>query len=259
MKPKRFYLPSNMLPASLPACCIAFLMISCISLLSGGFLWGEEKNASNNAQSQDRQYPSVQRLREKLKTVSGKQKVGVLIEIGLEFTRKNIPNKNVEVCQEALELARGIGDTEGEVRALNQIVVSYTTLGRFPEAEALCRESLRICERTGDRRNQALALHLLGNLYGVSGDHNEALAAMMKSLELWKQLENLQWTGDMLMNIGVYFISSGKYLKAKEYLFEAVDIFKKTDDKKKMGMAYINIGTACSNLKQFKAALENYR
>ncbi|MCP5045815.1 MAG: protein kinase, partial [bacterium] len=42
-------------------------------------------------------------------------------------------------------------------------------------------------------------------------------------------------------------------------LFEAVDIFIFFVDKKKFAMAYINIGTACSNLKQFKAALENYR
>jgi class 3 adenylate cyclase len=86
--------------------------------------------------------------------------------------------------EEALELERLLGQTEGEAAALWVRSDVLSILGRVEEARNDAEVALRISRQAANREEAALALRSLALAHEVAGDLDRAEAALREALEL---------------------------------------------------------------------------
>jgi DNA-binding SARP family transcriptional activator len=90
----------------------------------------------------------------------------------------------LELSTSALELARTLGNPEGQTYALWHCTEAYAADGRTDEALAAGQEALAIAQRIGHRGWTATAYRALGIARQTVGDLDAALAAFESSLEV---------------------------------------------------------------------------
>ena len=94
------------------------------------------------------------------------------------------PEEGLSQVDEALELARMLGDVEGEDYGLIFRAHALSALDRWDEAVSCGKESLAIAERLGHREWTAASLWALGNAYESGGQYLEAEEAYRQSLQV---------------------------------------------------------------------------
>jgi DNA-binding SARP family transcriptional activator/tetratricopeptide (TPR) repeat protein len=94
------------------------------------------------------------------------------------------PAEGLADVDAALELARLLGDLEGEGRGLMFRAQVLAALGRTGEAVACGDQSLSIAERLGHREWKAAALWALGSAHDAAGDYRAAEHAYRRSLHV---------------------------------------------------------------------------
>jgi class 3 adenylate cyclase len=85
--------------------------------------------------------------------------------------------------EEALELERLLGQTEGEAAALWVRSDVLSLLGRVEEARTDAEESLRINRQVSNREEAAYALRTLAHVHETAGDLDRAEAAVRQALD----------------------------------------------------------------------------
>jgi predicted ATPase/class 3 adenylate cyclase len=102
------------------------------------------------------------------------------------------PSKALALADEALALARQLGDRRAQARAhWNRMLANGLSGMDGPAAIADGELSLAISRELGLREQMAYTLHDLGQGYMGSGRREEALAAAAEARELFRELNNL--------------------------------------------------------------------
>ena len=97
-----------------------------------------------------------------------------------------------ELCQEALELSRSLGDSQGVAQAYTGLALVRRTRGDYPGAERLFREALAVYEGLGDEEGIARTIDRLALHFVVTGDDDLARPLFERSLELFRRLGDSQ-------------------------------------------------------------------
>ena len=92
------------------------------------------------------------------------------------------PQEGLPEAEEALELARTLGHSEGEAYALWHCSEALSALGRPDEALGSARSALAIAERIGHKEWTAASLRALGIAWQAAGEPVQAEAAFRRSL-----------------------------------------------------------------------------
>ena len=92
------------------------------------------------------------------------------------------PQEGLPEAEEALELARTLGHSEGEAYALWHCSEALSALGRPDEALGSARSALAIAERIGHKEWTAASLRALGIAWQAAGEPLQAEAAFRRSL-----------------------------------------------------------------------------
>lgn len=90
--------------------------------------------------------------------------------------------------EQALAIARSIGDRTGEGQALGELGSLLNDEGKPAEAVARYEEALEILREIGDRPNQGRALALLGEALVAQGRLEAAADVLIEAVEIWESL-----------------------------------------------------------------------
>ena len=182
--------------------------------LSEGRLWLDESLADSTEASPTR-----------TRALSGN---GVLAHYQGDYERAE------ELCQEALELSRSLGDARGVAEAYTGLALVRRTRGDYAEAEQLFREALAVYEGLGEGEGIARTLDRLAMNLVVAGDDDRARPLFERSLELFRRLGNSHGIA-----LGLYGLAvtrpAGAHAAAGAQAAESLEILRAVGDRRTFG------------------------
>jgi predicted ATPase/class 3 adenylate cyclase len=131
------------------------------------------------------------------------------------------PDRNAgqQLAEQALAIARTLGDTQLEAEALNMLAGIVSLKPDSDDGRRMCEEALVIARRLGDSRLTADLLDTL-SAYATSDDERHRI-----SLEAWHLMRE---TGDVLLTtvfLGRLFwldVTAGQLIEARGYIEQAI-------------------------------------
>ncbi len=164
--------------------------------------------------------------------------------------------KAFDCYNQALAIARQIGDKLGQGIWLGGIGNVYDFLGDYDKAIEYLEQALEIAKQIGDKQGEDATLGNLGNIFHRLGDYDKAIEYLEQALEIARQIGRKQDVGAWLGNLGNNYISLGDDARAIEYYTQALEIARQIGNKRDEGTALGNIGAACDNLGDYDKAIE---
>jgi predicted ATPase len=120
--------------------------------------------------------------------------------------------------------------------------------GDMPAALSVYEEALVIARGMGDEREIARALYNLGFPTALSGNWEvvrpEGFKLMEESLAIGRRLGDPSTIGNALWGIGILYISKSEPINAQRYFDEALAMFTQTTDRFMLGWSY-RLGGVC--------------
>jgi DNA-binding CsgD family transcriptional regulator/tetratricopeptide (TPR) repeat protein len=143
-----------------------------------------------------------------------------------------------ELCGEALELFRALGDEKGVAEAVTGLALVRRTRGDYRDAEALFQEALAIYEELGDGAGTARALYRYGIALMLEGDAERARPLFERSIELFRPLGDS--TGIALDLEGLAFARPpGADRQANAHIEESLDILRGLGDRRNVAKVLV--------------------
>ncbi len=133
----------------------------------------------------------------------------------------------LKCLEEALSIAREVGDRSGEGMALTNLGKVYEITKQQDQAIKCYEDALSITREVGDRRREGWVLNVLGRVYSKQGEaeqaekyYREAVKAIREAGDRWEE-------GKALHNIGsLYYFGRRQYDVALAFLLSAIKIFE---------------------------------
>ncbi len=140
------------------------------------------------------------------------------------FTPRFDPERGVALSNQALEIARAIGDEAAQAKIHWNLLLVYRSTGQLPPALEHGQKSLEIARRLGLKEQLAFTLHDLSGLRISAGDLKQGLDEADEARTLWRKLNNKVMLADNLTTTAQMLALAGKVRETFEMAQEAVDI-----------------------------------
>ncbi|HJQ74150.1 MAG TPA: BTAD domain-containing putative transcriptional regulator, partial [Gaiellaceae bacterium] len=150
-----------------------------------------------------------------------------------------------ELYGEVLQLARELGDAEGEARALSDLGTAAGVSGDLPRARGLLEESVGRYRGLDEPRRLAIALSNLGDVAGQEGRFEEAIAVTTEALDILRELADRGRQAISLYNLGYYSLQLGEVEPARDWLEQAVAVTFELGYKEVMAYALASFARIC--------------
>jgi predicted ATPase/DNA-binding CsgD family transcriptional regulator len=149
-----------------------------------------------------------------------------------------------EYCQEALAIARAVGDEYlvGELLYVRAWVLLRQ--GQRGAALPLIEQGLDLASRLGEPHLTANLLSAQAHATYATGDHAGAARDAAEALRLFRQAGDRQHVATLLGNLGNYELSAGDLDAARRHLAEALDIFRALHHRDGIVYQAFNLGLA---------------
>jgi tetratricopeptide (TPR) repeat protein/transcriptional regulator with XRE-family HTH domain len=131
----------------------------------------------------------------------------------------------VDHAQQALRLARAIGDHGIEADALIALGRASQDLARYQEAAAALLEARGLVERLGARRDLAIVMWQLALLAGETGRLSEATGLLSDSLEIARELDDRRGQAQLLLELSKLQSDQGRLEDAEALIATATDLW----------------------------------
>jgi len=145
-------------------------------------------------------------------------------------------------AQDALVLARAVGDVVGQGRALNLVGIAAHALGDDEMAVTSHESALSLREAGLDHLSQAISLHDLGLIAQHRGDTEVARDYYHRALGVRREVGDLQGIAETLCNLGVLAQDAGDHESARSYYRECLTIWSNMGDLYGAAVALNNLG-----------------
>lgn len=198
---------------------------------------------------------SVEELENKLKRVSGKERVDILNKLAF---RHHDTKKVFEYGNQALALSRKLKYKKGEGTALYYIGIGYDRVGKNTEALECGQKALQIFEEIKNQKSTADSLNLVGNIYKNIGKYDKALEYHLKSKKIKEEIGDKKGTAISLNNIGNVYRDLRKHDTAIEYFLKSKKIKEEIGDKKGISNSLTNIGKVYKKMANYDKAVEYF-
>lgn len=160
-----------------------------------------------------------------------------------------------QYMQEALELAKGMGDPVRIGETLQALCRHHFVGGRVEQALELSKEAVGLSQRTGDVRHKANALRQHGYLCYRSGRHEEAFATLEEALRLSRLVGDRQIEAQNLNVLGVACYYHGDYARALTLWEQALSACREIDFKPVLAQVAGNLGEVYRSMGCYAQAL----
>jgi predicted ATPase/class 3 adenylate cyclase len=148
--------------------------------------------------------------------------------------------------EEALEIAREVGDRHAEAEGLYNMGYPPAYEGNFPEAIESIRQSRALYEELGVTRGLADCLWLLAIVARLEGDYPTARELAERSLRLHRQEGDRFGVTDALHVLGRIAIADGDVATARASFLEALGYDEEVENRTGMGIVLDNLATLAS-------------
>ncbi len=146
----------------------------------------------------------IKEIEEKLKTVSGEEKVERLNDLAYAIYNSD-PEKTEQYAKDALELAKEINSNYGIARSYNIIGISFHRRGDYNQAMEFYLKSRTVFEKIDDKHKIAALNNNIGAIYEKLGNYGHALESHFQSLKIWEEMNDLKHASASLNNIGIIY------------------------------------------------------
>ena len=121
---------------------------------------------------------------------------------------------------------------------------AYYSLGNTEDASENYQEALRIAKQVGDNLSEAKAYGGLGLINDYLGDYKKAIEFHQQNLSIARKVGNKNLEGMAYLNLGNAYCSLGDLKTAIEFYQQALGIAKDVGKKDSQAMACANLGLA---------------
>ncbi len=146
--------------------------------------------------------------------------------------------------EQALELARRLGDAQAETQLLIALGRVAGNQGAYRAAQAYYTAVLERYQQCDDRAGIAEALNNLGTVCLRRGDRHSAKRHHDESLMIWRQLNDPVGIAASLYALGEVALSEGDYHKALTYMRESLELYQNSGRRKDVARVLNGIGSA---------------
>ncbi len=149
-----------------------------------------------------------------------------------------------EGLEEALVLARRVGDRREIAWVLRNLAVTTEREGNQSRTAQLVEESLHICREVGDSQGIAENLIGLGSVAMQRGDSARAESCFRGALSLFRELGDRTNVAATLNNLGYTLMEKGEYKEARASLEESVQHLRALGVRGELAPALDSLGCA---------------
>ncbi|XP_053375846.1 tetratricopeptide repeat protein 28-like isoform X2 [Mercenaria mercenaria] len=164
-------------------------------------------------------------------------------------------DKAITYMQKDLQVAKNLGDAEGECRAYGNLGSAYFSKGHYKEALSHDRFQLVLAMRLKDRQTATVALGRLGHVYTAIGDYPNALQSHKQCVLLLKQSNEKLSEAREIGNVGAVYLAMGNFESAVECHLEHLKIAKSLKNSVEEARAYSNLGSAYHYKRNYEKAI----
>jgi tetratricopeptide (TPR) repeat protein len=161
--------------------------------------------------------------------------------------------------EKSLDLAREIGDRQGEGNSLGNLGNAYDSLGQYERAIDYHQQSLAIKREIGNRQGEGNSLGGLGNAYDSLGQYERAIDYHQQYLTISREIGDRQGEGNSLGNLGNAYDGLGQYERAIDLYQQRLTISREIGDRAGEGRALGNLGNAYNSLGQYERAIDYHQ
>jgi tetratricopeptide (TPR) repeat protein len=183
---------------------------------------------------------------------------GLLGTAGLACQCLGEIEKAIGFFDEALIVAREVGNRSGEGMTLNNLGLAYAALARVEDAIAYYEKALVIAREIGRRDSEATALGNLGQVYADLGDVRQAIRFYKRELAILDGIGDQRLKGDALGLLGEAYAVLGDRKTAISYFKQRVEIARHIGDRRGEAAGLGNLGAAYANQGEAGKALSHY-
>ena len=164
----------------------------------------------------------------------------ILDQIGIGGERVVMYNLSAGQGPRFAEIAREIGDLQGEGEAMGSIGIVYNALGDSQRALEHHTKYLSIAQTIGDQRGQATALGNIGASLERLGDYDQALAQYARQLNLAREIQDLRREAGAAGGIGNVYREKSKIPQAMDQYQHQLRLARASGDNRLIGTALYN-------------------
>jgi tetratricopeptide (TPR) repeat protein len=163
--------------------------------------------------------------------------------------------KAIGYYEQALVIAREIGDRRGEGTALGNLGATCADLGQVEKAVSFYQQALVIACEIGNRRGEGTALGNLGRAYADLGQVEKAIGFYEQRSVIVHEIGDRRDVGSNLSNLGIAYAMLGQVEKAISYHEQALVIDREIGDRRGEGNTLGNLAIAYTELGQVEKAI----
>ncbi len=197
----------------------------------------------------------IKKLKEKLKTVTGKVKLETLNDLAFALYHTK-PEKTEQYATQALSLAEELNSQMGIARSYNIIGISHHWRGDYSKALRFYLKALEIYENMGNDHKIAASKNNIGAIYEKQGNYDQALKFHLEAQKIWEEMNDKDNLSASYNNIGIIYEKQDSCDLALEYHLKSLHIKEETDDKLGSSISYNNIGIIYGKQGNLDLALE---
>ncbi|MCP4289379.1 MAG: CHAT domain-containing protein, partial [Gammaproteobacteria bacterium] len=164
----------------------------------------------------------------------------------------------LEQFQQALTCYQEVGNRAGEGTSLNNIGLTYDTLGEYLRALGYYRQGLAIFKEINHHTGEGIALNNIGAVYLELDRYDQALDYYQQSLAIHQEIDDRAEEARTLNNIGIVYRRLDEYEQALGYYQQSLAILEEIDDQAKEATTLTNIGESYHRLGEYEQTLDYY-
>jgi tetratricopeptide (TPR) repeat protein len=159
-------------------------------------------------------------------------------------------NKAIELYEQALVIAREIGDPRGEAANLNNLGMAYADLEQTKQAIEFYEKALAIAREIGSRQDEGANLGNMGLAYTDLGQVERAIEYLQQALQIDREINSRRGEGIRLSNLGVAYKELEQVEQAIGFFEQSLVIAREVGNRSLEGTNLTNLGLAYCELEQ---------
>lgn len=161
--------------------------------------------------------------------------------------------------EEALALAKSIGDPGQTAEILHKLSALAYRRGRLEETEQFCQEALVLARQVKNHYLVASLLTNMGLVKAASGRFAVAVAHYEEALEIARKIKDQGLIINILQNLGYVHEQRGDYAQAKTFYEEGLTLAEPQKDPELRSRMLGNLGAVACHLGNYAEATGHFR
>ena len=193
------------------------------------------------------------------KDIGDREKAAISLNmLGWAIQKLGQYDKSIQHFDEALMISQESGDWKFELKNLMNLGNAYYELSQYKTAIKKYNEALKIAKERRDREYELKCLYALGRNYSQMEQFEICIKNHEDALEIAKDIGANVVEETCLQNLGRVALNLGMYDESIQYLNEALTKCQETGNRIEEQRLHGSLGTLYTNLKQPKKAIEKH-